>query len=369
MEPSHGKAHSGCAASRKGALWRGEVPRQGEQREYLTGPGYRLPLEAMEEHIRAWHEWMEASGTFYDYRDSDGFGRVYEVHRRSIHPAMRVCREWGSLLLNDKTQVVSESQECAEWLESFFTQTGLFPSAQATVVRAFGMGTGAWALWVDAGRKDVRIRQYDAQMVIPLSWDEDRVTECAFVTRAFYRGKAVDQLQMHLLGGGDGSESSMALCSPALPSPASPSQPSPSHGFSSPHLEESEAAGSRGGTRGHATAAASSSHGNTGWLSPSGNGAFPSPSSLSPSEAKTGNAASSETFPTYRIVTGCFDDEGRKIEPEGICAEYDTGCPFLTFAIVKPAIENTRVDMSPYGQSIFADAIDAIQAWTWLSMP
>jgi len=61
-------------------------------------------------------------------------------------------------------------------------------------------------------------------------------------------------------------------------------------------------------------------------------------------------------------VTVCFDDEGRKIEPEGVCAEYDTGCPFPTFAIVKPAIENTRVDMSPYGQSVFADAIDAIQA-------
>ena len=27
------------------------------------------------------------------------------------------------------------------------------------------------------------------------------MTECAFVTRAFYRGKAVDQLQMHLRGG------------------------------------------------------------------------------------------------------------------------------------------------------------------------
>ena len=73
--------------------------------------------------------------------------------------------------------------------------------AQATVVRAFGLGTGAWALWVDLDRKKVRIRRYDARMVIPLTWDEDGITECAFVTRAFYRGRAVDQLQMHLKGG------------------------------------------------------------------------------------------------------------------------------------------------------------------------
>ena len=163
-------------------------------REYLRAMGFQLPLEPMESHIRAWHEWMQACGSFYDYRDSDGFGREYEVHRRSIHPAMRVCREWGSLLLNDKTQVVCGEQACTDWLQEYFTQTGFFPLAQATVVRAFGMGTGAWALWIDAGNKDVRIRRYDARMVIPLSWDEERVTECAFVTRAYYRGQAVNQL-------------------------------------------------------------------------------------------------------------------------------------------------------------------------------
>lgn len=48
-------------------------------REYLRSMGYVLPLEAMEGFIRVWHEWMQASGSFYDYRDSDGFGRVYEV--------------------------------------------------------------------------------------------------------------------------------------------------------------------------------------------------------------------------------------------------------------------------------------------------
>ena len=41
---------------------------------------------------------------------------------------------------------------------------------------------------------------------------------------------------------------------------------------------------------------------------------------------------------------------------------YDTGSPWPTFVLVKPAIDNTRVDMSPYGQSVFANAVDTIQA-------
>ena len=265
-------------------------------REYLRALGFALPLEAMEPHIRAWHEWMQACGSFYDYKDTDGVGRMYEVHRRSIHPAMRVCREWGSLLLNDKTQVVCGTQECTVWLEGFLAQSGFMAAAQATVVRAFGMGTGAWALWVDADAGNVRIRHYDARMVIPLTWDEEGVTECAFVTRAFYRGRVVDQLQMHLCDG---------TCFSA---------------FSSPKAGGADAGGL----------------------------------SFSPYEC-AGRGG-------YRIVTVCFDEHGNEVAPTGVCPVYETGSPWPTFAIVKPAVDNTRVDMSPYGQSVFADAVDAIQA-------
>ena len=126
------------------------------------------------------------------------------------------------------------------------------------------------------------------------SWDEDGVSECAFVTRAFYRGKAVDQLQMHLRGGmGFSADSS------------SPSKSSPEH--------------------------------SGGLLNMEGDG-------------------------TYRIITICFDHEGNKLAPAGVAPAFDTGCAFPTFGVVKPAVTNTRVDMSPYGQSVFADAVDAVQA-------
>ncbi len=55
-------------------------------RDYLRSMGFTLPLEAMEGFIREWHTWLSATGDFYNYRDTDGFGRIYEVHRRSIHP-------------------------------------------------------------------------------------------------------------------------------------------------------------------------------------------------------------------------------------------------------------------------------------------
>ena len=153
-------------------------------RDYLCAAGFVLPLDPMDGHIAAWDAWMGARGDFYDYRDKDSFGRMYEVHRRSLHPAMRVCREWGSLLLNEKTTVACEEQACTDWLADYFARTGFMEEAQASVVRAFGLGTAAWALWLDLDARRIRIRSYDARVVIPLTWDGTGVTECAFCTRA-----------------------------------------------------------------------------------------------------------------------------------------------------------------------------------------
>lgn len=264
-------------------------------RQYLRDLGYVLPLDPMDEHIRVWDDWLAARGTFYDYKDTDGFGHIYEVHRRSLHPASRVCAEWASLLLNDKTSVVCENQTCTDWLDGFFSRTGFMPQAQATIIKAFGLGTGAWAVWLDLDKREVQVRRYDARMVIPLTWDETGVTECAFVTRVFHKGRAIDQLQLHLRNT-DSLDAAMLLDTVRI---------------------------------GHA------------------------PFSI---------FGRNKDEATYRIVTVCFDEHGDIIEPDGVVRVVDTGCTFPTFAIVKPALDNTRVDMSPYGQSVFADAIDAIQA-------
>ncbi|WP_143252440.1 hypothetical protein [Bifidobacterium thermophilum] len=136
------------------------------------------------------------------------------------------------------------------------------------MVRAFGLGTGAFAVWLDVGRRLVRVRHYDARMVVSLSWDAEGVRECAFVTRCFSRGALLDQLQMHVVGN-DGA---------------------------------------------------------------------------------------------YRTRTVCFDGDGREVAVPGVAADVATGSVGPTFGIVRPAVPNTRVDFSPYGQSAFADAVDAVQS-------
>lgn len=58
-------------------------------RAYLRAAGYstRAPKD-MEPRVREWDRWMRAVDEFYDYGDTDGLGRVYQVHRWTIMPAM-----------------------------------------------------------------------------------------------------------------------------------------------------------------------------------------------------------------------------------------------------------------------------------------
>ena len=43
---------------------------------------------------------------------------------------MRVCKEWGSLLLNEEVKVVCEDRGATDWINGFFSSTNFMNAAQ-----------------------------------------------------------------------------------------------------------------------------------------------------------------------------------------------------------------------------------------------
>lgn len=244
----------------------------------ITSRGYAMPPD-MSAHIDTWYQWYTATHPFYKERYLGVDGRSHERQKLSLRPARRVCREWASLIANEM-RAQSESADANEWVQGFCEDEGLYVLFQRGIERAFAMGTSAMALWFDV-RDDatsIRVRRYDAKMVVPLTWDEDGTTECAFCTRVTVKGRPAVQLQLHAR------------------------------------------------------------------------------------EGETG---------TYHIHTKVWRD-GRPVPAEalGIIEDFDTGCGTPTFCLLSPAIDNTVQDTSPYGVSVFEDAVDAMRmldtAWTAL---
>lgn len=232
---------------------------------YLKGNGWDVPSSPMMPHIQDWANWYRCSNSFYDFDDRSG-GVTYKVHRLSTRPAVKVCEEWASLLMGEGANVMTDDDASSEWMRSKLASCSFQSLGQRLVQKAFALGTAAWALWFDLDAGRMIPRRYDANQIIPLSWDDDGITECAFCTSCRIGGAAYDQLQVHAIGDGG-----------------------------------------------------------------------------------------------YSIRTVLFKD-GMVSSADGVIGDLDTGCQVPTFSIVKPAIDNTTVDLSPYGQSIFANSIDIIKS-------
>lgn len=244
----------------------------------LRADGFE-PDTAMQARVREWFGWYVADNGWYN-GDATVDGRRVKRHRMSLHPARRVCREWTSCLLDDDgTRVSVQAPDGGDAsgygradaaLSDWCAGTGFLATAQRAVERSFALGTGAIALWFDVGEDTVRIapRRYDARMIVPLSWSDDAVTECAFCTQTWIGGRALDQLQEHVV------------------------------------------------------------------------------------DAETG---------TYHIVTRLFED-GHETAADGVLTDFDTGIARPTFCVIRPAVDNVFADNSAFGQSVFADAVDAVKS-------
>lgn len=247
--------------------------------EKLKKLGYELS-GSMKGHIQQWYSWYTGDNPFYKVNYVSTDRKRKERKRYSLRPARKVCREWASLILNEDTEISVEGDKANAWLQEYLDKTCFWVLGQMTIEKAFAMGTGAWALWFNIFENvitDIKIRRYDARMVVPLSCDDDGVSECAFVTRVNIRGKAYIQLQVHALDGD-----------------------------------------------------------------------------------------------TYHIKTYLFDKDSKEADVEelGILDDFDTNQSRKTFGILKPGIDNVVADFSPFGMSVFNDAIDAIRATdlTWDSI-
>jgi len=179
-------------------------------REWLDHQGYGTPSAArMEEQVEKWMGWYRHDCDWYDSTEYDSDGRAYKVHRISCAPARMVAQEWTSLVLNERTTASTEDEGTNEWLDAWAERTGFWARAQELVERAFALGTGAFGTWVSIGdtpqQSDVRLRCYDARMIVPLSYDDGIASECAFAYRSVLRGKRVDTLLVNTLDAGTGT--------------------------------------------------------------------------------------------------------------------------------------------------------------------
>ena len=164
--------------------------------KWLKKQGYTLPDEGMKSKQELWLAWYR--GYVQDqhkYTVYDG-QRVRECNRRTLGMAKVVCEDYASLLMNEHVQISADDfDELPEVLEENNFMTRMNRLSELTMA----LGTGAV---VEFMVDDKPVIDYiRAEYVYPLSWDNDKVEECAFASKkVISRGDASEEVyyvQLH----------------------------------------------------------------------------------------------------------------------------------------------------------------------------
>lgn len=146
--------------------------------KWLKKQGYTLPDDGMSAKQKEWLAWYR--GYVQDrhkYTVYDG-QQVRECSRRTLGMAKVVCEDYASLLMNENVRISAKGfEELPEVLEENNFMTRMNRLSELTMA----LGTGAIVEFLVDGQPVIDYIR--AEYVYPLSWDNDKVEECAFASR------------------------------------------------------------------------------------------------------------------------------------------------------------------------------------------
>lgn len=147
--------------------------------KWLKAQGYTLPSDEMRGKQKLWLDWYRGFvSDVHRYWVYNG-QRHENCTRRTLGMAKVICEDFGSLLVNEHAQITADGfDELPDILEENEFYTRMNRLAELTMA----LGTGAIVEFNGEDGQPV-IDYIRADMIYPLSWDNDRIIECAFASQ------------------------------------------------------------------------------------------------------------------------------------------------------------------------------------------
>lgn len=150
------------------------------------------PLHDMTNYVNDWLEWYQGDvKSFHPYTVYNGKKHL-QLKRLTLNMAKRVCEDWANLLLNEKTDITVADAKSQEILHRTLADCKFWQKGNEGVEKAFALGCGAFVTVVDgiAVNEDgtlaqqsgkVKVKFVNATKIIPITFEDEEITECAFV--------------------------------------------------------------------------------------------------------------------------------------------------------------------------------------------
>lgn len=150
-------------------------------------------LYDMSSYIANWLEWYNGDvKTFHHYYVYNGREKI-QCDRLTLNMAKRVCEDWANLLLNEKTDITVSDAHSQEVLHNALVDCKFWQKGNEGMEKTFALSCGAWVVvvdniginergeLVDTSKAKAKVKFVNATKIKPLTFEDDEVTECAFI--------------------------------------------------------------------------------------------------------------------------------------------------------------------------------------------
>lgn len=165
---------------------------------YLKEKGYScIDSDFYSNYIDLWDDWYKGEvDSFHKYSIYNGI-KIVGRTRKTIGISKLLCEDWANLLLNEKVQINVDEGFQNEF-NSILKQNDFYHRANQLIELSFALGTGALIEYTD-NKNNIAIDYITADMIYPLSWDNGRITECAFASEKVVNKTKCIYLNIHVL--------------------------------------------------------------------------------------------------------------------------------------------------------------------------
>lgn len=165
--------------------------------QYLRQRGFDCVQDDFYSQISLWRQWYRGKvPSVHAYRQYNGRKKIRRL-RKSLGMAKTVAEDWANLALNEKVGITVGDKTTEKKIWAALDANQFRVRGNQLLEEAFALGTGAFVERIEYGH--IKIDYIRAGMIYPLSWDNGRITECAFASERTSQKKRLVYLNIHRL--------------------------------------------------------------------------------------------------------------------------------------------------------------------------
>ena len=180
--------------------------------QFFSSQGYDISEKLnWESYIDTWNSWyvgkVRKFHTYYIYNGQ----RKVRMEKKSMQGAKKVSEDWADLLFNERVKINLKKKKDTNVLEEIFRDNNAIVTINRGIEKTFALGTGALVVSVQNMEQDetsnildvtdskIKLEFVEAKKIIPLTWENGIIKECAFVTLKSKKGQTYIYVAMHIL--------------------------------------------------------------------------------------------------------------------------------------------------------------------------